>query len=45
MWVEGEKNDLKREEEAKYMFDGWEEDEVGPEHFKIISKLGQGSFG
>ena len=27
------------------MFDGWEEDSVGPEHFKIISKLGQGSFG
>jgi len=23
----------------------WEEDSVGPDHFKIISKLGQGSFG
>ena len=25
--------------------DGWDEDEVGPNDFKIISKLGQGSFG
>jgi serine/threonine protein kinase len=25
--------------------EGWEEDEVGPEHFKIMSKLGSGSFG
>lgn len=23
----------------------WVEDSVGPDHFKIISKLGQGSFG
>jgi hypothetical protein len=34
-----------REEEEKKMFEGWEEDEVGPNHFKIIAKLGQGSFG
>ena len=27
------------------MFEGWEEDEVGPDHFKVIAKLGQGSFG
>jgi len=26
-------------------FENWEEDEVGPEHFRIGAKLGQGSFG
>ena len=25
--------------------EGWEEDEVGPNDFKIMAKLGQGSFG
>lgn len=29
----------------KQMLDGYEEDSVGPEHFKIMYKLGQGSFG
>ena len=23
----------------------WEEESVGPDHFRVISKLGQGSFG
>lgn len=27
------------------MLEGWEEDEVGPDHFKVMAKLGQGSFG
>ena len=27
------------------MMEEWAEDEVGPEHFKIGAKLGQGSFG
>lgn len=26
-------------------FEDWEEDEVGPNDFRIIAKLGQGSFG
>ena len=39
-------DDKKKEEEEKMHVDGWEEaDEVGPNDFKIISKLGQGSFG
>lgn len=25
--------------------EGFEEDEVGPDHFHVIAKLGQGSFG
>jgi len=45
LWVAGEKFDKIREEEEKKRFEGWEEDCVGPEHFKIMSKLGQGSFG
>jgi len=26
-------------------FEGWEEDVVGPDNFKVISKIGSGSFG
>ena len=34
-------DDKKKEEEEKMHVDGWEEaDEVGPNDFKIISKLG-----
>ena len=25
--------------------EGWEEDSVGPDNFRVIAKLGQGSFG
>ena len=39
----GEEFDKKKEEEAK--FEGWEEDSVGPDNFRVLSKLGQGSFG
>lgn len=45
IWQEGDKNDKRREEEEKNAFAGWEEDSVGPEHFRIGAKLGQGSFG
>ena len=39
----GEKLDKKKEEEAKMQ--GMEEDSVGPDNFRVLSKLGQGSFG
>ena len=39
----GEKLDKKKEEEAKMQ--GFEEDSVGPDNFRVLSKLGQGSFG
>lgn len=34
----GEEFDKKKEEEAK--FEGWEEDSVGPDNFRVLSKLG-----
>jgi hypothetical protein len=40
IWQEGDKNDKRREEEEKNAFAGWEEDSVGPEHFRIGAKLG-----
>jgi len=40
LWEEGDKHDLRREEEEKNALEGWEEDEVGPEHFRIGAKLG-----
>ena len=36
---------LKEAEEMKQQMDGWEEDSVGPDNFRVIAKLGQGSFG
>lgn len=45
VWFEGDKYDVQKEEEEKKKAEGWEEDEVGPEHFKIGAKLGQGTFG
>jgi hypothetical protein len=43
IWQEGEQ----RDKEENKNFDGFEaeENEVGPEHFRIGAKLGQGSFG
>lgn len=38
----GDKFDKQKEEKA---FEGWEEDSVGPANFRVLSKLGQGSFG
>ena len=38
IWQEGEKKDRNRVE-------GFDEEAVGPEHFRIGAKLGQGSFG
>lgn len=35
----------KQQEKEEMTMDDWEEDEVGPEHFQVIAKLGQGSFG
>ena len=32
-------------EELNRLTEDWEEDSVGPEHFRIGAKLGQGSFG
>jgi len=45
LWQDGDKMDQKRSVEEQNRLEGWEEDEVGPEHFKIGAKLGQGSFG
>ena len=42
IWQEGEKRE---KEERKHSVGGFEEDEVGPENFRIGAKLGQGSFG
>lgn len=37
----GEEFDKKKEEEGKKgAFDGWEEDSVGPDNFRVLSKLG-----
>ena len=46
-WIEegGKGEGEKREKRPENKFEGWEEDEVGPENFHVISKLGQGSFG
>jgi len=38
IWQEGEKKD-------KNKVEGFDEEAVGPEHFRIGAKLGQGSFG
>lgn len=40
LWEAGDKFDKLKEEEERKRFEGWEEDQVGPEHFKIMSKLG-----
>jgi serine/threonine protein kinase len=45
IWQEGDKYDKKQEEEERKKLEGFEEEEVGPEHFRIGAKLGQGSFG
>lgn len=46
IWMAGDEFDKKRkEEEEKMALEGYEEDSVGPEHFRIGAKLGQGSFG
>ena len=45
LWLAGDKLDKQREEEQKRQLEGWEEDNVGPENFRIGAKLGQGSFG
>lgn len=45
LWEEGDKLEKQKEEELKQLTEGWEEDSVGPEHFRIGAKLGQGSFG
>lgn len=41
--IAGDKHDKQKEEAAK--MEGWEEDSVGPDNFRVLSKLGQGSFG
>ena len=39
----GEKHEKKIEDNKQ--LEGFEEDEVGPDNFLVIAKLGQGSFG
>jgi serine/threonine protein kinase len=41
----GEEFDKRKEEEDKKALEVFNEDSVGPDHFKILAKLGQGSFG
>ena len=41
----GDKADQKKEAEEKKMLEGFEEDTVGPDNFRVTAKLGQGSFG
>lgn len=41
----GDEFDKKMKEEEEKALEGYEEDSVGPEHFRIGAKLGQGSFG
>lgn len=36
---------FKQKQELAKLLEGWEEESVGPDNFKVISKLGQGSFG
>ena len=37
--------DKLKEAEQKKELEGYEEESVGPDHFQVIAKLGQGSFG
>jgi len=39
----GEEFDKRKEEEEKKALEVFNEDSVGPDHFKILAKLGQGS--
>ena len=41
----GDEFDKKMKEEEEKALEGYEEDSVGPEHFRIGAKLGQGSIG
>lgn len=40
IWMAGDELDKKRKEEEEKALEGYEEDSVGPEHFRIGAKLG-----